>query len=143
MTLAVFVDLCFAMRGAEVDEIRRRSKIQEDDFSRLAHYIGRVGATRSSANTVVRSIMMVPALHKISTIRTVKAPEPQEVTLDPGHMSPYEIVWLICKETTSQNPMQFQSALHALVELDTPPNSKIRAAMASRNTILTRVHAEL
>jgi OTT_1508-like deaminase len=143
MTQADIVDLCYAGRGAEVDEIRRRSKDPEDDFSRLAHYIGRVGATRSSANTVVRAVIKVPALRKISCIRTVPAPEPREVAIDQEYMSPYEIVWVICQESTSQNPMQTQSALHAIVDLDFPLNSQIRTGLASRKRIITRVHAEL
>ncbi len=143
MTLADLIDLCYAVRGPEVDGIRRRSKDAEDDFSRLAHYIGRLGATRSSANTVVRAMMKVSALRKISDIRTVEAPEPREVTIDQEYMTPYEIVWTICKESTSQNPMQIQSALHAIVDLDFPLNSKIRTGLASRKSIVTRVHAEL
>src|SRR5437660_412954 len=106
MTLADLVDLCYAVRGADVDEIRRRSKDADDDFSKLAHYIGRLGATRSSANTIVRAMNKVPALRQISGIRTVKAPEPRVVTIDREYMSPYEVVWAICKDSTSQNPIQ-------------------------------------
>jgi hypothetical protein len=71
LTLVELVDLCYSMRGAEVDRIRRRSKDIEVDFRKLAHYIGRLGATRSSANTVVRAMIRVPALRQISSIRTV------------------------------------------------------------------------
>ena len=143
MTHVDIVDLCYARRGAEVDEIRRRSKDPADDFSRLAHYIGRLGATRSSVNTVIRAIIKVPALRKISCIRTVPALEPREVAIDQEYMSPYEIVRVICQESTSQNPIQIQSALHAIVDLDFPLNSKIRTGLASRKRIVTRVHAEL
>jgi hypothetical protein len=143
MTHADIVDLCYARRGAEVDEIRRRSKGPEDDFSRLAHYIGRLGATRSSANTVVRTIIKVSALSKISAIRTVPAPEPREVAIDQEYMSPYEIVKVICRESTSQNPIEIQSVLHAIVDLDFPLDSKIRNGLASRKRFVTRVHAEL
>lgn len=143
MTLPELVDLCYALRGAEVDEIRRRLKHTEDDFSKLAHYIGRLGATRSSANTVVRAMIKVPALRKISSIRTVKAPDPREVTIDREYMSPYEIVWAICEHSTSQNPIQIQSALHAIVNLDSPLNGEIRAGLVFRKSIVTRVHAEL
>jgi hypothetical protein len=76
------VDLCYAMRGAEIEEIRRRSKDTDDDFRRLAHYIGRLGATRSSANTVVRAVIIVPGLRQISNIRIVEAPESRDVTID-------------------------------------------------------------
>ena len=143
LTLADLVDLCYALRGAEVDEIRRRSNDVEDDFSRLAHYIGRLGATRSSVNTVVRAMITVPALRQIPDIRTVKAPEHREVTIEQEYISPYEIVRAICKESKSQNPLPIQSALHTVVDLDLPMNSKIRAHLALRKTIVTGVHAEL
>ena len=81
------------MRGTEVEEIRARSKVVDDDFRKLAHYIGRLGATRSSANTVVRAVMKVPDLRNISGIRTVEAPESRDMTIDPEYMSPYEIVY--------------------------------------------------
>lgn len=143
MTLVDLIDLCYTMRGVGVDEIRKRSKDTEDDFSKLAHYIGRLGATRSSADTVVRAMITVPALRQISRIRTVKALASQDVMIDEKYMSPYEIVWAICEDSTSQNPVQIQSALHAVVDLDLPPNSEIRSSLASRKTIVTRVHAEL
>lgn len=143
MTLADLIDICYAARAAEVDEIRRRAKDLEDDFSRLAHYIGRLGATRSSTNSVVRAMMKVPALRKISGIRTINAPEPRKMTVDEKYLSPYELVWVICDESSSQNPMQIQSALHAIVDLDLPSKSNIRTALASRKPIITRVHAEL
>lgn len=133
------------MRGAEIEEIKRRSKDREDGFRRLAHYIGRLGATRSSANTVVRAMIIVPGLRQISDIRTVEAPESRDVTIDREDMSPYEIVRAICTEFTSQNPVQIQSALRAIVNLDFPINdiARARAHLASRRTIITRVHAEL
>ena len=143
MTQADIVDLCYAERGADVDEVRRSSKDPEDDFSRLAHYIGRLGATRSSANTVVRAMIKVPALRKISCIRTVPALETPEVTIDQEYTIPYEIVRMICQESTSQNIIQTQYALHAIVDLDFPLNSQIRTGLASRKKIITRVHAEL
>ena len=143
MTLADLVDLCYATRGAEVDEIRRRVRDPEDDFSRLAHYIGRLGATRSSTDTVVRSMMKVPDLRRISEIRRVDAPDTRVVMVGQEYMSPYEIVWAICKESTSQNPVQIHDALHAIVDLDSPLNDKIRPVLASRKPIVTRVHAEL
>ena len=63
-------------------------------FSTLAHYIGRLGATRSSADTIVRAVIEVPALRKISDVRTVKAPEPREVTINQEYMSPYGAWWM-------------------------------------------------
>jgi hypothetical protein len=92
--LADLIDLCYAARRADVDEIKRRLKDTEDDFSRLAHYIGRLGATRSSADTIVRAVIEVPALRKISDVRTVNAPEPREVTIDQEYMSPYGAWWM-------------------------------------------------
>jgi hypothetical protein len=144
-TLEDLVNLCYAMRGAEIEEIRRRSKDADDDFRKLAHYIGRLGATRSSANTVVRAIITVPGLRQISDIRIVEAAEPRDVTIDRENMSPYEIVRAICTDSTSQNPIQIQSALRAIVDLDSPINdtNRIRATLASRRSIITRVHAEL
>lgn len=140
MTLAALVDHCYALRGEQVDKIKEKSKDPEDDFSKLAHYIGRLGATRSSANAIVRSMLKVPALRRISGIRTINAPNRREVTIDREYMSPYEIVWAICKDSTSQNPMQIESALHAMVDLDFPMNGEIRKGLASRKSIVTRVH---
>jgi hypothetical protein len=58
-------------------------------------------------------------------------------------MSPYEIVWAICEHSTSQSPIQIPSALHAIVNLDSPLDGGIRARLVSRKSITTRVHAEL
>lgn len=143
MTLAALVDHCYALRGEQVDKIKEKSKDPEDDFSKLAHYIGRLSATRSSANAIVRLMLKVPALRRISGIRTINAPNRREVTIDREYMSPYEILWAICKDSTSQNPMQIESALHAMVDLDFPMNGEIRKGLASRKSIVTRVHAEL
>ncbi|KAH8591392.1 hypothetical protein B0O99DRAFT_654495 [Bisporella sp. PMI_857] len=143
ITPAAIIGQCYAMRGDEVKKIKERSTDPEDEFSKLAHYLGRLGATRSSANAVVRGMIKVPALHQISEIRTVNAPSPREVTIDQEYLSPYEIVWAICKDSTLQNPMQIRSALLTVVDLDLPTNDKIRTRLASRNTIVTRVHAEL
>jgi len=144
-TLVGLVDFCYAMRGTEVEEIRARSKVVDDDFRKLAHYIGRLGATRSSANTVVRAVMKVPDLRNISGIRTVEAPESRDMTIDPEYMSPYEIVRAICIDSASQNPLQIQSALRAIVDIDSPTNGigGARAHLESRRIITTRVHAEL
>ena len=131
------------MRGSEVNEIKARSKKSDDDFSRLAHYIGRLGATRSSSDTVVKAMLEVPGLREVSDICTVKPPDPREVTVGPEHMSPYEIVRAICKEDTSRKPGEIRSALHAIVDLDNPLSSSIRPGLAQAKTIITRVHAEL
>lgn len=144
MTLADIIDCCYDMRKLEAGEIRRRSKDAQDDFGKLAHYIGRLGATRSSAHAVVKGMIKVPALRQISCIRTVGAPDTRKLTMDEGAMSPYEIVRKICKDSASQTPLQNRRALRALVELDLPSGiGNGRAGFASRNTIITRVHAEL
>jgi hypothetical protein len=132
------------MRGVEVEEISKRSKNADDDFPKLAHYIGRLGATRSSANAVVRAMIAVPELRQISDIRTVEAPEPRDAKIDREQMSPYEIVRDICIKSTSQITTQIQTALGAIVDLDSPLNANgPRAHLASRKSITTRVHAEL
>ncbi|OHE92935.1 hypothetical protein CORC01_11802 [Colletotrichum orchidophilum] len=91
MTHAKVIDYCYDMRGDEVGEIKKRSKDAKDDFGKLAHYIGRLGATRSAAQYVVKGRMKVPALSQISFIRIVDAPVIRKVTLDQGDLSPYEI----------------------------------------------------
>lgn len=144
MTLADIVDYCYDMRGPQVGEIKGRSNDAQDDFGKLAHYIGRLGATRSSAHAAVKGVIKVPALRQITCIRAVQAPDVRKVTMDQGSMSPYEIVRKICEDSASQNPLQNRKALIALVELDLPSGtSNVRAGLASRNTIITRVHAEL
>lgn len=92
MTAAGIVDECYNMRADIVSKIRARSTGQQDDFGRLAHYIGRLGATRSSVNAVVKGTIRVPALGKISTIRVVDAPCILEMPLHQDVISPYEIV---------------------------------------------------
>lgn len=126
------------MRGPEIEDIRRRSEGDDNDFRKLAHYIGRLGATRSSANTVVRAMIRVPSLRQISEIRTVDAPESRDVTIDPENMSPYEIVRAICTKSKFQNPIQIESALRAIVDLDSPINdtNRVRATLSRGNLSL-------
>lgn len=147
LTLARLVELCYNMRGPGVETIRGRSTHPQDDFGKLAHYIGRLGATRSSVDAVVRTWIQVPALWRISQIRFIDAPEGRTLTLSPEDLIPYEIVWAISKDTPSQNTIDIRSSLHSLVDLDYPSNdttdNPIRANLADRRTILTRVHAEL
>jgi hypothetical protein len=142
-SLANLVDLCYSTRGPIVDQLKGRSINSEDDFGKLAHYIGRMGATRSSANTVVRSVEDVLALRQISCIRTVKAPDIRVVTVDQTSLSPYEIVWRICQTSQFQNPLQMKDSLHAIVDHDLPGPNGLRVKLARQTTILTRVHAEL
>lgn len=144
MPLAKIVGYCYGMRGLEVDEIRKRSKKAQDDFNKLAHYIGRLGATWSSTQAIVKGMLQVSALRQISCIRIVQAPDIQKLTMNHWEMSPYEIVRGICLESVSQNPLQHRTALHHLVELDLPSGTGVvRMGLASRNIIITRVHAEL
>ncbi|KAJ0116311.1 hypothetical protein J7T55_007288 [Diaporthe amygdali] len=128
----------------EVRNIKKRSKDLRDDFGKLAHYIGRLGATRSAAHHVVKGMIKVPSLRQISCIRVVDAPDSLMVAIDQEGLSPYEIVRGICQDFASQNPLDNRLALHNLVELDLPSGSNnIRLNMSFRNTIITRVHAEL
>lgn len=132
------------MRGREVDEIRKKSRDPGDDFSSLAHYVGRLGATRSCTNAIVSAVTKIDSLRRLPVdVRTLQAPKVREVTIGQEYTSPYEIVWAICNETTFKNPVQIQSALQNIVSLDLPPNHKIRKTLASRQPIITRVHAEL
>ncbi|KAI3395964.1 hypothetical protein diail_603 [Diaporthe ilicicola] len=143
-TIADIVDICYDMRGHEVYEIKKRSQNAGDDFGKLAHYIGRLGATRSATYHLVKGMIKVPALRQISCVRFIDAPDTLPVTMDREALSPYEIVRGICEDPASQNPWQNRMALHNLVELDLPSGaSKIRVDLASRTTITTRVHAEL
>ncbi|KAH7142182.1 hypothetical protein EDB81DRAFT_869912 [Dactylonectria macrodidyma] len=145
--LARIVDLCYDMRGREVDAIKKRSINSKDNFGSLAHYIGRLGATRSPVNTVVRAMSQVPSLRKISDIRVMDVPEVRRVTLSAEDMVPYEIVWKISKDSVSQNTLAIQSALHNLIYLDPPSgvgsDNPVRIVLSARRTIQTRVHAEL
>jgi hypothetical protein len=47
---------------------------------------------------------------------------------------------MICGDSIPQNPTHTRSALHAIAGLDLDP--QIRAKLASRRSIVTRVHAE-
>lgn len=131
------------MRGPEVDAIRRRSISSQDDFGMLAHYIGRLSATRSSVDGVVRGLREVPALRKMTAIRTIKAPDPLFITLKPEDMIPYQIVRAISEDSKFQNPLHIQSALHTLVDLDFSQAGNDMRNRMKNTTVITRVHAEL
>ncbi|KAI5457398.1 hypothetical protein BGZ63DRAFT_417121 [Mariannaea sp. PMI_226] len=145
-TPAHIVDFCYEMRGRDVDAIKNQSIRPQDDYVKLAHYIGRLGATRSSVDAAVKAMSRVPSLRRISEIRYAPAPEPKSIQLSAESMSPYEIVRAISKDSTSQNIIDIHNALHSLIRLDLPSSgdsvNPIRAKMAQRS-ILTRVHAEL
>lgn len=144
MTLGDIVDFCYSMRQPEFDEIKQLSKKSLDDYESLAHFIWRLGATRSAVRAIVEGVKKVPDLRKIGCIRTLDAPVVQEVRLDQRDLTPYEIVRGIYVEASHKNPVQIEQALHKVVDLDLPSLSGgIRTSLASRSTIITRVHAEL
>lgn len=147
--MANLVERCHGMRGGKIDAIREMSTQPrgQDDFGRLAHFIGRISATRSAVNSIVRTTGQVPDLSWISEIRSVNAPSVVTIGLDLTDMSLYEIVRGLCKDSSAQNEWTTQLALHAIVDLDLPTNrtddDSIRARLANRSTFETRVHAEL
>ncbi|KAF2191902.1 hypothetical protein K469DRAFT_655093 [Zopfia rhizophila CBS 207.26] len=143
LTVESYVDLCHDMRSAEINHIKTYSATAGDDFSKLAHYIWRLGATRSAANTVVEAMITVPSLHRVSQIRRVSAPETVEKTVHPSCMSPHEVLHGIFADSASHNPLQFQYAFNRLYQLDPPLARPIYTKMASREKVVTRVHAEL
>lgn len=109
MTLGDVVDFSYDMRGSEVNEIKKkkkRSNKAEDDYDKVAHYMGRLGATQWSVLAIVRGMIKVPALRQISCIRTAETPDIRTVTLDQWAMSPYEILRGICLDLVSQIPPQ-------------------------------------
>ncbi|KAI0508992.1 hypothetical protein F5B22DRAFT_618769, partial [Xylaria bambusicola] len=149
LDMANLIERCYGMRGGKIDAIREMSTQPQgqDDFGRLAHFIGRISATRSAANSIVKTTGQVPDLRCISGTRFVDAPGVVTIGLDLTDMSPYEIVRGVCKDSSAQNERTTQSVLHAIVNLDIPTNrngdDSIRARLANRMTLETRVHAEL
>jgi hypothetical protein len=131
------------MRTAEIDHIKRCSATTNDEYAKLAHYIYRLGATRSAANTVVEAMSAVPSLHRISEVRRVTAPDADEKTIPASCISPHEILYGIIADSKSSNPLHSEHAFQRLYELDPPVARPIRNKMAAREKILTRVHAEL
>ena len=131
------------MRTAELDHIKSYSVIARDDYAELAHFIWRLGATRSNANKVVEAMTEVPSLYRISEIRRAPAPAIVEKTLHPNSMSPHEILHEVIADSQSINPLQWEQAFRRLHQLDQPVTRPIKNAMAARETFPTRVHAEL
>jgi hypothetical protein len=142
-TLEAYVDLYYDMRNVEYYHIKTYSANAGDDFSRLAHYVWRLGATRAAANTVVEAMVTVPSLKRIHEIRTVSAPAIVEETIHLSSMSPHEVLHGLSNESASRNPMHYKHAFARLHELDPPFVRPIYSSMVSRQTIITRVHAEL
>ncbi|KAI1334505.1 hypothetical protein F5Y15DRAFT_287442 [Xylariaceae sp. FL0016] len=144
------VNLCYDMRGSEVDYIKSKSLREDDDFGTLAHYIGRLGATRASVISAVRGMIHIQALRQIRDIRVLdEGPGVQNVNLDPTDMVPYEIVWSISHDSNSRI-QDVHEVLHNFVELDSPLHDDTGNSLRgrrfqswSRKPIETRVHAEL
>ena len=109
----------------------------------LAHYIGRLGATRAAVDAVVRGIGEVTALSKITAIRTINPPVPRPIKLEREDMITYQIVRTIGEDSESQNPLDIRSALHTLVDLDFSQAGDDICNKMNTTTIITRVHAEL
>jgi OTT_1508-like deaminase len=143
MNLDAYIDLCYDMRSLEMSHIKTHSVTVGDDFSRLAHYVYRLGATRSAANMVVDAMITVPSLRQISLIRPVSTPETVEKMVDSSCMSPHEVLYGILADSASHNPLQVEHVFNRLLQLDPPVARPIYTKMASRQRILTRVHAEL
>jgi hypothetical protein len=127
------------MRAVDISHIKQHVG---DDFSKLAHYIWRMGAARASANTVVDSMLAVPSLLHISEVRRITAPQTVEKCIDPKFSSPYEVLHDIIADSASRNPLQITQAFTRLIELD-PPENRLFSQTTSPRKIVTRVHAEL
>ncbi|KAF2009198.1 hypothetical protein BU24DRAFT_428738, partial [Aaosphaeria arxii CBS 175.79] len=146
MEMGEYIKLCYEMRSAGNGIYQRTKEASEnegDDFSNLAHYIWRLGATRAHANSVVESMIAVPSLQRISEIRTLAPPTIDDKTIHPDCHSPHEILQDIFAETNSYNPLQAKNAFMRLFELDPPRQRPIRQKVVSYQPIRTRVHAEL
>ncbi|KAI1306686.1 hypothetical protein F5Y03DRAFT_137530 [Xylaria venustula] len=121
------VNLCYGMRSGQIDEIRGISRDPQDDFGRLAHFLGRIGATRSAVDSIVTTMSHTPSLRLISDIRYLNAPEVSIVELSPGDTSPYEIVRGICKSSLSQNALTPQCVFFKGLWFSTFPSTKTAA----------------
>jgi hypothetical protein len=138
--LASLAQKCYDMRGDAVGRINVESKHSNDDFGELAHYIGRMGATRKAAFEVVSSMVHVPALSSISSIQVAEKPEKRTLTVNLE--SPYELIRDICRQ--SPNLMDAKKALYAFVDLDMRLDNNARfKLMASGESVATKIHCEL
>lgn len=88
-------------------------------------------------------MVVVPSLKRISEIRTLIAPETVRKTIHPSCMSPHEVLHGISADSASQNPMGYERAFARLHAIDRPFIRPIYLSMVERETIVTRVHAEL
>lgn len=131
------------MRDIECGHIKKKSRVAEDDYAKLAHYVWRLGATRAHASKVVEAVIAVPSLKHISGLHTVTAPPTSKTTIERLHMSPHELLHGIFAEWASQNPTEYEPAFNKLHHRDQPPVRPLYTHMRSRTSIVTRVHAEL
>ncbi|KAH7380313.1 hypothetical protein DE146DRAFT_292685 [Phaeosphaeria sp. MPI-PUGE-AT-0046c] len=143
VTMEGYIDVCFVMRDAQVGHIKKFSSHPDDDFAKLAHYVWRMGATRSAANTVVDSMRTVPSLYQITEIRLVSASQVEQKILDPTCIFPHEILHGIVTEAASRQPLEIHNAFTRLLELDAPVERPIFNKIAAKTNVITRVHAEL
>ena len=143
MSLGNYVDLCYTQRVECIDAIKLHPRNTDDDFSKLAHFVYRIGATREAANKVVEAMIHVPSLQKISRLQIVRTPEIVKKTISPACMSPHEVFYGVLEEINPNDPLEFQQAFLRLFHLDSLPTRPIHNHMASRETIVTRIHAEL
>jgi len=143
MSLGSYVDLCHTLRTECIEAIKLHSSTTDDDFGKLAHFVYRIGATREAANKVVEAMIRVPSLQRISRIQTISTPQVVKKTISPTCMSPHEVFYGVLKKTSPNVPLKFQQAFLKLYHLDSLPTRPIYNHMASKETVVTRVHAEL
>ncbi|RDI86478.1 hypothetical protein Vi05172_g3515 [Venturia inaequalis] len=137
------INLCYDMRDSEICHINNKSNGPESDFSKLAHFIWRLGATRCAVNRVVEGALKDPSLQLISDIRTIKAPETARITTEARFLSPHEVLHSIVNDSVMHNPLHDKDVFDRLCQLDVPRSRPIHTEMAKRTTVVTRVHAEL
>ena len=143
MSLGSYVDLCHTLRTECIEAIKLHSSTTDDDFGKLAHFVYRIGATREAANKVVEAMIRVPSLQRISRIQTISTPQVVKKTISPSCMSPHEVFYGVLKETSPNVPLKFQQAFLQLYHLDSLPTRPIYNHMVSKETVVTRIHAEL
>jgi hypothetical protein len=104
----------------------------------------RPGATRMNAKEVVEAVVTLPFLRQIFAIRKISnAPDVTEKSIEPGLLSPHELLHDIFSDAAFQNPIEEERAFTRLHQLDRPLARPKHAHMKSRKDIVTRVHAEL
>lgn len=137
--------MCFEMRDSVIKDLGGLSKVPDDDFSKLAHYIWRLGATREKVELVIDTVLAVPTLRKIMVVRALPIGSSgiAAKTLDKQNLYPFEILYSILKVPNSHRPSEIQSAFLGLLDHDYPALRRVQTEMFSKTTIHTRIHAEL